>query len=655
MRYYFFITSQEMRDGALKPTLRALPGQTFPDGTPVDTNINVHAPRDPGSSINGCRQEYPDGTVFCSSHLELDTTRKTPFYSVYDSSKADASGFEQNPDFHPVNADGNLTFISPQHKSDKMELAYQLFSFSGDQGTDEEQTTNTRKMKNNNNYLAPSDRNGKANPIMPGWTPSYPDQAETEAELVCAWMRRILSTMGIRTMAKRPKADATSLKLFEKLFSAGETAGTIASLVRFDHVTAEQKMDTANLSIITKGPLEWYLGVLVDEHERQADCTAEQRSDANPADVEETAFLVSESINRLIGMTGETYNDKTVLDNTRQALSEGWTVDDLIHPDQLNRATGLGSYVAAIAHGVIPLPQHNGGAGQSYIDTLMMNNKYKRPGDKDGFYIPELTWKVLVRNLNRKIHTLLKGPSGSGKTEIVKRLCEQTGTPFTIIQMGTITDPTEQLVGKMDLDPSTGGTRFDWADFALAIQRPGVILLDEINRIPRNGSNVLLNLLDGIRELVASGAKSTDNRTIRMNPDCVFFATANIGDEYTGTSEIDYALRTRFQEVELDYLNIKQETKILMTRTGIREDDAKNISIVADNIRTAFRTDSVISHSVSTRETLRCAEYVKDGFDVEDAMEICFLPAFEGGVSDTDPNCERGAVRAIIASRFNKK
>ena len=91
MRYFFFVTSHQDRGkGTMDPTLRALPGQTFDDGTPVDTDYNVRAPKEPGTSANGCRLEYPDGTIFCSSFLEEVTNQNgkstKPFYSVYDQS-----------------------------------------------------------------------------------------------------------------------------------------------------------------------------------------------------------------------------------------------------------------------------------------------------------------------------------------------------------------------------------------------------------------------------------------------------------------------------------------------------------------------------------------------------------------------------------------
>ena len=77
-----------------------------------------------------------------------------------------------------------------------------------------------------------------------------------------------------------------------------------------------------------------------------------------------------------------------------------------------------------------------------------------------------------------------------------------------------------------------------------------------------------------------------------------------------------------------------------------------NIALVATNIR-KDKNSGLLEHSVSTRETLQCAEMVKDGFTVEEALEYTFLPHFEGGITAHDPNCERGKVRTMIATRLN--
>ena len=647
MRYYFFQTTMKDRGNGPQPTLRALPGQTFEDGTPVDTELNVQAPKEAGTSKNGTRLEYPDGTYFCSTLLEeVTTSTGKTYYTVYGE---DEGPGKKDPDFHPVSDDNKFKYVKPEHRSDAMNLAFVQFLTFGlqDNGTPAPSAASAKPGKR----MRPADSGGKAIPMSGAWAPQYDDQIDIEANLIVIWMRRLLNEMGVRNMVKRPKTDPAVMDRIRELYASGESINTIASRQRVMQIYKEQKMDISGLQNIASGPFEWYLDILVNEHRKGKECTALQRDTTNPNELDDAAFLINTEMNTLLGTTNS-YTDPVVMDNLKKSLEAGWTLDDILDPAVLTQREDISTLADSLASGAIPLPKNAATGGASFIDQLMVNKKNACPKDKEGFHVDPLTWKLLVRNLNRHQATVMTGPTGSGKTELIRMLCERTGTPLTIIPMGTITDPVEQLIGKMDLDPSTQGTKFDWADFALAIQRPGVILLDEINRCPKNGTNILFSVLDGTATLVASGAKSTDQRNIKVNPDCVFFATANIGYEYTGTSQLDIALRNRFMPIQLKYLDVKEETKVLTVRTGIDEEDARNISLIAANIRKSQK-NGTLEHGVSTRETLMCAELVRDGFELEEALEICFLPNFEEGVTENDPNSEQGKVRAIIASRFN--
>lgn len=654
MRYYFFQTVMADRDGEMKPTLRALPKQTFPDGTPVNDNYNVTSPKEKGEYPNGSRFDYPIGTYFCSDLLrEVITSNNKHYYSVFQGNPT--KGEEVN--FHPVSDDNNFQYVSPKHKSVQMNAAFVSFQMFGDQGEDENNQS-SENMSDNSSTAAvrysPADR-GKARKPIEGWKPMYDDQIDTEAELIATWMRRFLNEQNVRTMAVRPKVDVTTKAMITNLFNCGETTDTIASRTRFLAVFNEEKMDFNGLSTLSVGPFRWYLGILWTEHQKGADCSAVPRNADNSADVDDAAYIISTELNRQLG-TADTYNNPTVLADIKSALQKGWTLDDILEPKVLTSMNSLQTLASSLANGVIPLPERAVNTfGTTLLDTLIANPANKRPKAKDGFEVDETIWRQLLVNIATKTNTILTGPTGTGKTEIVKRLCKQTGTPFTIIPMGSITDPTEQLVGKMDLSPLPGGnveTKYDWADFALAIQRPGVVLLDEINRIPRHGYNILFSVLDGTRQLPAFGAKGTDKRLIDVHPDCIFFATANIG--YAGTEELDEAISNRFQPIEMNYLTAATEAQVLCAVTGISKEDATNIAIVAENIRKA-KNNQTIEHAVSMRETIQCAKYVKYGFSCEDALEITFLPRFEGGLTAQDNNCERGTVRAMIATRFNKK
>lgn len=647
--FYFFETSQQLREGELKPTLRALPCQFMEDGGEVDTSLNVHSPKKAGQYPGGNRLDYPDGTVFCSDHLELIVTQYgKQFYSVFPS--GDES---KTPNFHPVSLDPNFQYVDNAHRSEEMNLAYATYRATGSNTTQAAKKPAKRKKtaatKSAGESYGPADRAGKAKALSDAATQeTYAGQIDIETQHFIRWMNRILADQKVRPQIQ---ATVSSLRtIIEELYGAGENIETLTCRQRLNNYMSEAHIPWSDLVLLGDGPHKAYLSYIYNEHKNGLKCSATARNHEGQ-ECKDALEILNDAVADLNGSRPIFIEmNPTIEENFKKALDAGWTLDSILDPERMKNYSELETYVSALSDGTIEPPKKNI-PGSTLIDKICADPKNRKPDDKDGFHVDDEQWTLLIRNLKVHQNTLITGPSGTGKTEIVRMLCERTGTPLTIVQMGSITDPTEQLVGKMDLDPATGGTRYDWADFALAIQRPGVILLDEINRIPKNGENILFSCLDKTRELNASGAKSTEKRIIKVNPECVFFATANIGSEYTGTKEIDLATRTRFMPVEMEYLDVKTEKAILKSKTGISDEDANNIAFVANEIRRLASKDE-IQNSVSTRETVMCAELVRDGYDVENAMYLCFLPIFDRGAGKNDRESERWRVRSTIFERF---
>ena len=159
-------------------------------------------------------------------------------------------------------------------------------------------------------------------------------------------------------------------------------------------------------------------------------------------------------------------------------------------------------------------------------------------------------------------------------------------------------------------------------------------------------NNVLFPCLDSRRTLPVDMAGGDDVRNIKIHPECVFIATANVGSEYTGTMSMDRALVGRFFPLELGYVEKAEEKKVLMNRYGINDTDADNIVSVASTVRSKYNATE-LSSSLSTRETLMAARLISDGWSAQKAMELTFLPLFEG----TKVEGERAVVMQIILSR----
>lgn len=254
----------------------------------------------------------------------------------------------------------------------------------------------------------------------------------------------------------------------------------------------------------------------------------------------------------------------------------------------------------------------------SLLDEI--HEKYPCPKKSDGFYVEESTWDFLVRNILRSIPTMLIGPTGAGKTELVMRAAEKLGISCSIYDMGSMIDPLSDLLGTHRL--KDGNSVFDYAKFTYDVQKPGIVLLDELSRAPLMTNNILFPCLDSRKTLPIEIADSSGTRSVKVHPECVFIATANIGAEYSGTNDIDAALMNRFIPIQLDYLDKDIEIEIIKVRTKISKKSAEKIVSVANLIRAEYLNGN-ISRSVSTRETIACGDMVADGFsELESILKI---------------------------------
>lgn len=263
--------------------------------------------------------------------------------------------------------------------------------------------------------------------------------------------------------------------------------------------------------------------------------------------------------------------------------------------------------------------------------------------DVDGFFIKQEDWSLLARNVQKHINTMVLGPAGTGKTSVVKVLCDRLGLRLHIFDMGSMMDPISSLLGVHRLE--AGGSIFDYAKFTQVIQEPCVILLDELSRAPQSAMNILFPCLDDRRSLSIEIACGKGIREIKIHPEVTFIATANVGAEYSGTNSMDRALVNRFFTLELGYIPAKEESAVLSKRTGITKADSDMIVKVAGNIRN-LASKQEVSSSPSIRETLMVAELVADGWSLGQAMQMVYLPLYEGTRSEG----ERGTIYKTLSS-----
>lgn len=241
------------------------------------------------------------------------------------------------------------------------------------------------------------------------------------------------------------------------------------------------------------------------------------------------------------------------------------------------------------------------------------------------FKVEEGTYKIMKRNILKRVNTLLLGPTGCGKTEMVSNLAKTLHLPLTIFDMGTMSDPIMSLVGTHAIKVKGGFTSSEFikSRFSEVIKHPGIILLDELSRASATANNLLFPCLDFRKELSMEYCFD-DCQPVKVNKECVFIATANLGSQYTGTHRLDRALIDRFMLIEIDPLNTEQVKEAITFHTStLSVAEVNKLVKCFDDINKAHE-EYTISFNMSIRHLKLVAELVRDGFTIYDSFyAIC--------------------------------
>jgi nitric oxide reductase NorQ protein len=310
---------------------------------------------------------------------------------------------------------------------------------------------------------------------------------------------------------------------------------------------------------------------------------------------------------------------KTYRENRQRLLATGQ-----VQPRQRSATSSspkAAAITARLAAAPAPVPVEE--SFEEKVEALQVIDpegvKDLKPGDFIQSAEVLATWVAVQKIAKSGMHApnlLFKGPSGSGKTESAKDLAKRSELPFYKVDASAMVDP-EAWFGTREVVVEDGAPRtiYVQSGFVEALQRPCVLLIDEINRVADAVRNILIPLFDDSRQVT----NPLTGQIVKRHPLCFVIMTGNVGIAFTGTFAIDPALLTRALTTNFAYLGAQDEVAVVVARTGIDERLAGTLVRFAGDTRQKSAKDEDFL-PVSTREVLSAAFLVAQGLDMTTAV-----------------------------------
>lgn len=254
----------------------------------------------------------------------------------------------------------------------------------------------------------------------------------------------------------------------------------------------------------------------------------------------------------------------------------------------------------------------------------------------DGIFVDQTLWDFVVATIELGRYPLLTGATGTGKSEISKSIAAAKGWDFYPINCGTLLKPKSSLVGTVKADG--GSTSLVESEFLrhFRSERPTIIFLDELSRIPSQAANYMMTMTDRSQSYVYVEELA---QRIYKGKDVVFVAAANFGMQYVDTRKMDNALMNRFVPFHLDYLREKEEIELIMGRTkGAKHSEVKKLVECANLLRKNY---DALGQEVSHRHMIDMAAYLTLGFGYGEIINNVLVNIFVNGNDDRRDQVEQ--------------
>lgn len=236
--------------------------------------------------------------------------------------------------------------------------------------------------------------------------------------------------------------------------------------------------------------------------------------------------------------------------------------------------------------------------------------------------IPQRKWEFLCHTLYLGKYPFLLGPKGCGKSSVVMELADAMEMVISVSIWGR--HLSRRKVCRWLVIGDEGKTLAVRSEFfkAFTSDRPTLIFLDELTRIPMVAANFLMTILDRRQSYLYdedSGVRYNKGTNVQ------FIAAGNTGFAYVSTQRLDSAFEDRFIKVQLDYLTPEEEAALMMQRYPlVKASAAAQLAEIARLLRQAEQKEA-LTVSLSTRQVLDAAAYLQLGYSVREVVEEVIL------------------------------
>ena len=206
---------------------------------------------------------------------------------------------------------------------------------------------------------------------------------------------------------------------------------------------------------------------------------------------------------------------------------------------------------------------------------------------------------------------LIKGPTGCGKTRFIEYMGEQLKRKvYTVVCHDDLS--TADLVGRHLINEN--GTYWQDGPLTKAVREGGICYLDEVIEARKDTTVVLHSLADYRRVLPIDKT----GEIIEAHKDFMLVVSYNPGYQ-SMLKGMKPSTKQRFISLTFDYPKLEEEQKIVIKESGVNEEIASKLVLIAQ----AFRRlkESEIHEDVSTRLLVYAGKLINQGFDIKQACK----------------------------------